>query len=280
MIKKNTNTARPDHLRVCVFAVLALGLLGALVAGILKGFQKLDAIWSEQFRIANRDLDVVVTTGKRVHPEIITMCFGLTNGANLAEIPFGKLRADLLERFPNIRDIRIERRLPQRVNIDVLEREPIVRITSGKSRGETGRVADLEGVVFRFDGETGRLPVIHESSDTATVPGKRLGGSAAAALLLVEVASQPEFADLGVRDIDTSHADYLLVSLADQNRVQIAWSNMSDRSKASRDSLTTQLKCVQDAIGTHLTGGPKLWLATDWSSPVRVTATSLQAETK
>ena len=63
-----------------------------------------------------------------VHPDVITYHFGLTNGANLATIPFSQLREKLLKRVPNVRDIRIERRLPNRVTVEVIEREPIARI--------------------------------------------------------------------------------------------------------------------------------------------------------
>ena len=69
---------------------------------------------------------------------LITLYFGLTNGANLATIPFADLRKKLLDRIPNIADLKIERRLPNRVTITVVEREPAVRIATltGHACGE------------------------------------------------------------------------------------------------------------------------------------------------
>jgi len=274
MIKKKNSNAKPAGVRIVVLLVLALAVLGGIAVGATIAFNRLDAIWTEQFRVTDRDLDVVITSGKRVHPEIITLTFGLTNGANLAEIPFARKRADLLERFPNIRDIRIERRLPQRVNIEVIEREPAVRVVSKNVRGENGRVADIEGVVFRFAGETGTLPAIYESTDTPTLPGKKLSGLAAAALLLVETASAPEFPDFRIRAVETSAPDYLLVTLSNQDTVQLAWDHMLDRSPASRKSLARQIENVQSVIRTQLYPHPTLWLATDWNKPYRVTASN------
>lgn len=275
MINRKTRTTDGTGPRLAVFGTLALALLGLLGTGLYLGYDALAGIWREQFRIQDRDIDVVVTSGKRIHPDVITYSFGLTNGANLATIPFVSLRADLLERYPNIRDIRIERSLPQRVTIEVLEREPIVRVVSNRSRNETGRVADAEGVVFRFAGETGALPVIQESGETPTLPGHRLTGSADAALLLVEVASASEFADLRIRRIDTSHKDYLQLALANQDYAHVAWNHMSDRSPASRASLSRQLRHLRQTIATDLKSGPVLWLATDWGSPGHITRSDL-----
>lgn len=268
---RKTRPARPDRARLVLFAALAAGLLAALFAGLAFGYGRLRAAWIAQFAIADRDLDVVITTGKRVHPAAITLSFGLTNGANLAEIPFAEKRRHLLERLPNIRDIRIVRRLPQRVTVDVLEREPVARVVSSRLRNETGRVADAEGVVFRFAGDTGSLPVIREATDRPTVPGKRLAGRAAAALRLVQAAADADLGSLRVRQIDTSHSDYLLLTLSNQDRVKIAWDGMLDDTKAARDALARQLRNVGRALASELVPHPALWLATDLSTPGRVT---------
>lgn len=275
MINRKTKTGGHDNSRLVAFGVLALVLVGALAVGAAVGYDALARIWREQFRIQDRDIDVVVTSGKLIHPDVITYSFGLTNGANLATIPFASLRADLLERYPNIRDIRIERSLPQRVTIEVFEREPIVRVVSNRARGETSRVADAEGVVFRFAGETGTLPIIQESGETPTPPGHRLTGSAAAALLLVEVASLPELAELQIRSIDTMHKDYLQLALANRDYAHVAWDHMNDRSPASRASLSRQLRHLLKTISANLTSRPVLWLATDWGTPGRVTRSDL-----
>ncbi len=259
--------------RTVVLAILAaLAILAVVGTALSLAYNALRDIWQEQCRVEDREIDVVITSGKMVHPDVITLHFGLTNGANLAQIPYADLRLKLLARVPNIKDIKIERRLPNRVTVDVVEREPIARIAPSRGRAETGRVADLEGVVFRFSSNTSLLPVVREVGTTATPPGKKLSGFAAAALRLVEIASQPDLADLRVLEVDTSHKDYLLVTLGNYDRVKLAWDHMEEDSRLSRDSLTKQLKRLAKAINVNITPRTTLWIATDWGTPGRIYA--------
>ena len=273
MIRRTRDDAR--RLRVVVAIVTLLVLLAAALTGIAFGVSSLRKTWREQCVVTDRELDVVIDNRKdeqrrMVHPDIITLYFGLTNGANLATIPFAELRKKLLGRIPNIADLKIERRLPNRVTITVVEREPAVRIATLKGRADSGRVADLEGVVFPFSSNVSALPVIREA--TATPAGKRLSGMAAAAVRLVEEAALPELADLSVLEVDTTHADYLLVTLGDYSRARIAWDRMCEDTRASRTSLTNQLTRLSKAIATRVITQPTLWHATDYGSPGRVFA--------
>ena len=273
MIRRTRDDAR--RVRVVVAIVTLLVLLAAALMGISLGVSSLRKTWREQCVVTDRELDVVIDNRKdeqrrMVHPDIITLYFGLTNGANLATIPFADLRKKLLGRIPNIADLKIERRLPNRVTITVVEREPAVRIATLKGRADSGRVADLEGVVFPFSSNVSALPVIREASSTPA--GKRLTGMAAAAVRLVEEAALPELADLSVLEVDTTHADYLLVTLGDYSRARIAWDRMCEDSRASRTSLTNQLTRLSKAIATRVITQPTLWHATDYGSPGRVFA--------
>ena len=258
--------------RVILALVLSLLVLGALGTGAAIGIGVLRDVWLEQCRVTDRELDVVITTGKMVHPDVVTLHFGLTNGANLASIPFTERRANLLERIPNIRDIHIERRQPNRVTVDIVEREPLVRVVSTSTPKETGRVADTDGVVFRFSSGTSMLPLVREHANPPTAPGKRLTGNAAAALRLVEVASQPELSALRIIEIDTSKPDYLLVTLGNYDRAEIAWDHMLEDSRLARESLRRQLKHLSSTIATHLTPNTTLWIATDWGPGGRIYA--------
>lgn len=260
--------------RGLVATAIGAGLLlfAAIGIGVAFGISALAGIWREQYRVEDRDFDVVITTGKMVHPDVITLHFGLTNGANLATIPFADLRLKLLDRVPNIRDIQIERRLPNRVNIAVLEREPLARVAPPRGRAVSDRVADQEGVVFRFSSNTALLPIIREADPTPTPPGKRLAGHAAAALRLVEIAAQPELADLRVLEVNTSHKDYLFVTLGNYDRVKLAWDHMDEDSRLSRESLQRQLRHLQSVINANITPRTTVWIATDFGKPSRIYA--------
>ena len=260
-------SSRPRGLIACL--VLGLLLLAGVGYGVMRGTGALATEWEKQFRIEDPELDVVITTGKMVRPEVVTLLFGLTNGANLAEIPFEERRLKILERIPNIRDIQIERRLPRRVNIAVHEREPLARIASPRGRIQANHVADREGVVFRFANNTSLLPIVREAVSPPTPPGKRLTGHVAAALRLVETAAQPDFADLRVLEVETANKDYLLVTLGNYDRAKFAWEHMDDDTRQSRDSLRRQLRRLRDVIATHTTPRATTWIATDWSTPGR-----------
>ncbi len=265
--------------RGLVATAIGAGLLlfAAIGIGVSFGIGALADIWREQYRVEDRDLDVVITTQKSILPlsilrDTITYCFGLTNGVNLATLPFADLRLKFLDSYPNFRDIKIERGLPSRVVITVDEREPIARIAPPRGRANSNLVVDREGVVFRFSLNTALLPIIHEADSTSTPPGKRLTGHAAAALRLVEVAAQPELADLRVLEVNTSHKDYLFVTLGNYDRVKLAWDHMDEDSRLSRESLQRQLRHLQSVINANITPRTTVWIATDFGKPSRIYA--------
>lgn len=254
---------------VLVMAALVVALV---CVGLSFAFGFLRTLWQEQFRVDDPELNVVVTTGKMVHPDVVTFHFGLTNGANLATIPFAELRETLLEKVPNIRDIKMERRLPNRVVIDVVERVPIARIAGRRSRAARARVADAQGIVFRFSANTDDLPLVRETAEPVTPPGKKLPPAAAAAVRLVETLAEPEFTGLRVLEIDTSPRDYLLLTLADYSRAKIAWDHMLEDTNTARTSLRKQLTRLSKAIKTRISPQTTLWMATDFGTPGRVYA--------
>ena len=283
MIKRNTNVKDlRDSRRLVTFAVTAL--VGACLAcwGLSIGFAALREIWREQFRVQDSAIDVVVTSsGKNVHPDTIKLYFGLTNGANLATIPFAELRARAIAKYPAIHDVLIERRLPRRVTVTVKEREPAVRIAPPKGKPESGLVADYVGVMFRTF-NCPPLPIIRGVDETRCKPGQHLEGHARAALQLVHLLAEaadaksdtaPELADLRVLEVDTSKKDYLLVTLGDYSTAEIAWERMGEDAEIAHQSLRRQLVRLAQAIAARLTPRAIRWIATEYGKGGRVYAT-------
>lgn len=282
MIKRNTNVKNQNAVRrLAAIASTSLLLVGVAAWGISVGVGALREIWLQQFRVQDPAIDVVITSsGAIVQPEVITLHFGLTNGANLATIPYEEKRASLIKRIPNIRDISIERRLPRRVTIDVKEREPAVRVAPHK--GEyAGLVADYDGVVFRyFNG--GQMPIVRESAEVHHEPGQNLEGQAAAAIQLVrlladaaeekDVTGSAELAFMRVLEVDTSNKDYLLVTLGDYSTAEIAWERMGENSEIARKSLRRQLVRLAQAINARITPRATRWIATEYEKGGRVYA--------
>jgi len=283
MIKRNKNIkGESASRRMAVLAVILLLGAAATCCGIAISIGALRDVWHEQFRVKDTRIDVVVSSsGNIVQPDVITIHFGLTNGANLATIPFDELRKSLIKRIPNIRDMKIERRLPRRVTIDVEERVPAVRIAPPKGKADSGRVADFDGVVFRYF-NSDPMPIIRESSEHSASPGERLAGNAAAALQLIKFladaadakgeSSEPELADMRILEIDTSKRDYLFVTFGDYSTAEIDWDRRGEDSERSRKSLRRQLVRLAQAMSARLTPRATPWIATDFGPGGRIYA--------
>lgn len=286
MIKRNTNVKDQQTFRRRLILVMGILICGGLACwGLFVAFVALRGIWLEQFRIRSKDDEaiavVVTSSGKNVHPDTIKLYFGLTNGANLATIPYEELRTRAISKYPAIDDIKIERRLPLRVTVTVEERKPAVRIVPPKGKPESGLVADFDGVVFRTF-NCPPLPVIREANESHCKPGARLEGHARAALQLVQLLSEDdgaksgaasELSNLRVREVDTSKTDYLLATLDDYSTAEIAWAHMGEDSEIARQSLRHQLVHLAQAIATRLTPPRSTrWIATEFQKGGRIYA--------
>jgi len=199
--------------------------------------------------------------------------FNLTNGVNLAQLPFAELRERLIRDMPNLRDIKIVRTVPNRVRIEISERIPVVRVIGAGANANPNYTADSEGKVFWYPRrDTTLLPIIREVKKNTSTAGASLSGMSMAALRLLEAASDPEFAALKIQEVDTFKQDYLFATLGDSSRAKIAWEDMESNTKASRESLHRQLKRLSQAMKSNVAAGTKLWNATDYGVPGRIYA--------
>jgi len=174
-----------------VEVALTLLLFFAFSAGGIWGGWKLFETYyfrsQNLFVLRNLSNHVTITTGKTLTPDLICEVLGLHEGINLFSLPIEQKRKELLEQAPNIRDISIVRRMPDKLAITITEREPIARV------GSNGRVVDEEGVVFIRYAGTGGLPIIKGSDEfTQIKPGDHLHGMNIAAVRLVNNALRPD----------------------------------------------------------------------------------------
>lgn len=248
--------------RRSVLTFLALVLLAAVLGGVAFAYTKLRDIYLEQCVVTDATEQVAITSGKLVKADVVAWMFGLTNGANLARIDYAARREECLRRHPAIRSLAITRRLPNRVEITVVERTPEVRLNLAKRKAETGRVADSDGVVFKSFRGTGTLPVIREAAAKATPPGKKLPERSLSALRLIEVASDAEFADMRILEVDATHPDYLVATFGNYARAKIAWEGMDNPTAANQKNLVTRLRQLRDAMRTRAAIGIGIWNAT------------------
>ena len=153
-----------------------------------------------------------------------------------------KVRDELLERAPGIRSVTITRRLPSRMEVRVVEREPVGRI------GRNEQVIDAEGIIFPRNVGVDHLPMIVGLDGRKVDPGMQLDGMGLAAVRLLSTILNPECA-LPVAAVDVSHPDYLCLTLRDHRLVKIWWKGMdAPNGGDSRDVLARRLKRLLQAM--------------------------------
>ena len=236
---------------------LAFVLVAAALGGAVFAYQKLYGLWISQCVITDVARQVSVTTGQHIKPGLILESFDLRNGANLAHIDFGKKRAEILEKVPNIRALTIARHLPDRVDITVEEREPVARMSTVDDKGvarrtATGRVVDAEGVVFIRQAGTQLLPTIFERESRFTKPGQRLSGRALAALRLLEFCRDGAAAKLGIQRVNATRPDDLVAILGNYSQAKIAWEGMDAPTAETRAAMEKQVTHLVQAFQTRL----------------------------
>ena len=257
---KATKIERPSRTGLIVTTVLVV--LVALGIGCVLGYDKLRGVYLEQCVIADMASQVEISAGKMVHPSTIAEFLGLRAGANLALIDFSAKREELLAKVPNLREVRISRRLPDRVVISTDERTPVARMGLKGKGAVTGRVVDTEGMVFIWQRGTQTLPTIREPQAPGTPKGQRITRRTLAALRLIEACREPEFAEFGILEVDVSKPDFLLATLGNYSTVKIAWEGMDEQTPASHDDLVRKLGLLRKAIRSRVAPDAVIWNAT------------------
>lgn len=258
-------TGLPSGVRFAIGCLLLVLFLGAAGWGGWKLFEAYYFRSKSLFVLKDIKSSVTINTGKTLTPDLICEILDLHEGMNLFALSIEQKRSELLEQAPNIRDISIVRRMPDKVLITIIEREPIARV------GSNGRVVDEEGVVFVRYAGTGGLPMIKGSDLLAQIkPGDHLRGKEMAAVRLVQNALRPD-CRLRLLVVDTAKDDYLLLTLSDHRQAKIAWDGMSDDEKDTDAKMQRQFDQLALAMESEIGRGCLLWDAT---IPGRIFATT------
>lgn len=254
-----------------VLFLVATIVVAATGLGLVIGFDRLRDLYLEQCIIRDPSVQVSITAGEMVKADVIAENLGLLAGANLALIDFAEKREELLKKVPTLKSVTVTRYLPDRVSVATEERTPIAKLGIRGYRRTTGRVVDSEGMVFTCLRGTQLLPTISEPQAPGTAPGHKIKNRTLAALRLIEACREPEFAELGVQDVDVSKPDFLLATLGDYSKAKISWHEMDESTAASRDALVKRLDQLVKTIRSKVGAGTVIWNAT---MPDRVFADS------
>lgn len=249
-------TDLPGGVKVALALVVCVVVLAG---GAWGGWALFNAYYfraQELFVLRDVRNDVTITTGKTLTPDLVCEVLGLREGINLFSVPIEQKRHELLEQAPNIRDITIVRRMPDKMKITIIEREPIARV------GSNGRVVDEEGVVFIRYAGTGGLPMIKGSDEFSQIkPGERLRGTEMAAVQLVNNTLRPE-CKLRLLAVDAAKEDYLLLTFSDYRQAKFSWEGMQDEQKDTEARMQCHFDNLAKAMESVI-GKPRLmWDAT------------------
>lgn len=238
---------------VCIVAGLVV--LTAIAIAIYAAYSQLRTLWIDQCQIVDVARQVKVHTGKHILPGVILERFGLKKGANLALIDFRGKREEILRDIPNIRELKVERHLPDRVEIAVEERVPIARLRPARGKVRLGgNVVDDEGVVFeRYKGINLLPEIICEGGiKNPIVAGKRLTGRTRAALSLLQLSRSARYLDMPVNVADTTPIDFIKLVLGNNDIVRIEWESMDEPTSATQDSLEKVYNQLYQAVKTKI----------------------------
>ena len=257
---KATKIERSNRTRIVATACVVL--LVALGVGALLVYDKLKAVYLEQCVVTDMASQVEITSGKMVPASTIAEELKLRVGANLALIDFPAERQRLLEKVPNLRAVRISRRLPGKVIVVAEERTPVARMELRGRAGISGRVVDTEGVVFVWQRGTQTLPAIREALPPGTARGQRIARRTLAALRLIEACREPDFLEIGILEVDVSKPDFLLATLSNYSKLKITWADMDEQTPASQNDLRARLANLLKAMRSRVSPETVVWNAT------------------
>ncbi|MCL1921446.1 MAG: FtsQ-type POTRA domain-containing protein [Kiritimatiellaeota bacterium] len=218
------------------------------------------------FAIPDVRRNVTVNTGTTLLPDTVREMLRLRDGMNQFSLNIGQTRRALVASEPNIKDLTIVRRLPDRMTINITERTPIARVGSATD----GRVVDEDGIVFlRYAGTAG-LPLIKGAEALEQVgPGERLHGMPMAAVRLVSNAQRPTVR-LRLLELEMVKEDYLRLTLSDHRQATFAWEGMDDEEKDTVWKMQEHFDQLDRYMNSDLGKGLLKW---DARVPGAITAT-------
>ena len=266
--RKNTENERQSTDRQVVIVKTVVFLV--LAAALAFALNRLHNVWLRQCIVTNAAEQIEIESGQMVKGGLIADICKLKNGVNLALLDYPALREEALRQRPELKSITFRRRLPNKLKVFIEERVPVARLGLSGKRESTGLVADEEGIVFRKQRDTGALPLVREAT-TSTMPGRKLGARALAAIRLLEALRAPEYSELTSLEADLMKEDYIMLTFKnDYSRAKVAWTDMDCDTPESRANMHRQLRHLRDAVRTGI--GVRLWNATDTSVPGKIYA--------
>lgn len=224
-VKVRSRKAVQQRNRLLARVFFTLVLCGGLGAGGYLGARRLleRFLWeNNDYRIASVE---VLTDGSLTREEILAVA-EIREGENIFSVKLSEAR-ERLEGLAQVEQAELQRDLPNRVRVKVLERRPVAWLASSDAKDPSlqpgSYLVDARGIVFRQDGamhEFLHLPVIYGVDTSLLDPGKATGDpDIQSALELLRMHG--EDTRFQIRTIDLSKG-YCMVA-TDRNHARITF---------------------------------------------------------
>lgn len=225
---RSHKATRHRNQRILVI-VSKIGLCLAVCAGLFFGLR----FGARKFFFENPDYRVSrieVRTDGTLQREQILLAAGVREGVNIFSVNLARVSEQLLQ-LPQVDDVRVVRKMPSEIDIQVVERKPIAWITPDKETfdpfaSENAFLVDARGVLIKQKEllpEYLGLPVIVGCSSETFEAGRIVDSFEAKAALDFLGLSTRSFMHtrFQVREIDVSKGYCLLVT--DKNRTRVTF---------------------------------------------------------
>lgn len=217
--------------------VLLVALTGSLVFACY-AFDRFYFRKNPVFTVSDVERDVTIdATGSVMTRDVILEYLNIRTGMNIFDVMSSEQLNRLRNESPNIKDVQVEVRLPSKIHIKIVERDPIAEIPRRGRR----LVVDEEGVVFTGRRSMGGLPQItgFEAEDLIE-PGQRVPVYVLSALQLVQQLTRKDYS-YRVIAIDTSDPGRFRLTFGDSRQANIAWAGMDQGDKSPSPEMIRRL---------------------------------------
>ena len=179
---------------------------------------------------------------------------GVSEGTNLFAMSLRDMRMNFLKKTPIAKSVILQRRLPDGLIVDVVERAPLARL------GRWGSLAvDREGAVFSLRAGSREYPVISGCAAENLKPGARVDQNVLNAIEIVDICNRSKVGEhVKIASLDISPKQYLELYLSAGERIKIAWENMDQPDPESRAKIEHKLWSLAAALRASEERGKRL----------------------
>ncbi|MEI8120999.1 MAG: FtsQ-type POTRA domain-containing protein [bacterium] len=179
---------------------------------------------------------------------------GVSEGTNLFATCLHTMRTTFLKKTPIAKSVILQRRLPDTLVVDIVERVPLARL------GRWGSLAvDREGYVFSLRAGSREYPVISGCSAENLKPGARVDQSVMNAIEIIDVCARTKVGEhVKIASLDVSSKQSLEFYLSAGERIKIAWQDMEHSGPDVRKRIEQKLWGLAAALRNSEERGRRL----------------------